>query len=77
MKHHLNEKNHIALGFGKAASWVLAGYFAIKVMGISAGNQWHLLSTGYGQWFLVELLGFVALPCFLYAVGVQDKNAEI
>jgi Ni/Fe-hydrogenase subunit HybB-like protein len=70
----LNEKDQIALGFGKAAAWILAGYFAMKVVGIYAGNQWHLLSTCYGKWFLVEILGFVALPCFLYAVGVRKKS---
>jgi len=71
---HLEEKDQVALGFGKAASFVLAGYFIIKVIGISAGNHWHLLGTGYGVWYLVELLGFVGLPCFLYAVGVREKN---
>jgi len=71
---HLMEKNDVALGFGKAASFVLAGYFIIKVFGISAGNNWHYLGTGYGAWYLVELFGFVALPCFLYAIGVRDKN---
>ncbi len=74
---HINGSDQITLGFGKAASWVLAGYFAIKVLGISAGNHWHLLSTGYGQWFLVEILCFVALPCYLYAVGVRDKNLNL
>jgi len=71
---HLKEKNDIALGFGKAASLVLAGYFIIKVVGISVDNNWHYLATGYGIWYLVELLGFVALPCFLYALGVRDRN---
>lgn len=71
---HLEEKDQVALGFGKAASFVLAGYFIIKVIGISAGNHWHLLGTGYGIWYLVELLGFVGLPCFLYALGVREKN---
>jgi Ni/Fe-hydrogenase subunit HybB-like protein len=71
---HLEEKDEVALGFGKAASFVLAGYFIIKVIGISAGNHWHLLGTGYGIWYLVELLGFVGLPCFLYALGVREKN---
>ena len=56
---------------------MLAGYFIIKVFGISIGNNWHLLATGYGAWYLVELLGFVALPCFLYAVGVRDKNLNL
>ncbi|MCP4112099.1 MAG: Ni/Fe-hydrogenase cytochrome b subunit [Desulfobacteraceae bacterium] len=74
---HMDEKEGVALGFAKAASFVLAGYFVIKVIGISADNNWHLLGTGYGLWFLVELLGFVALPCFLYAVGVRDKNLTL
>jgi Ni/Fe-hydrogenase subunit HybB-like protein len=74
---HLVEKDTIALGFGKAASLVLAGYFIIKVIGIAADNNWHYLATGYGAWFLVELLGFVALPCFLYAVGVRDRNVKL
>jgi Ni/Fe-hydrogenase subunit HybB-like protein len=74
---HSAEKDTIALGFGKAASFILAGYFIIKVIGISAGNQWHFLTTNYGLWYLVELLGFVALPCFFYAVGVRDKNVTL
>ena len=75
--HHLEAKDDLALGFGKAAAWVLAGYFIIKVVGIAADNNWHYLATGYGAWFLVELLGFVALPAFLYAVGVRDKNPKL
>ncbi len=71
---HRGESSHVTLGFGKAASLVLAGYFIIKVIGIAAGNHWQLLGTGYGLWYLVELLGFVLLPCFLYAIGVRDKN---
>lgn len=75
--HHLAAKDDLALGFGKAAAWVLAGYFIIKVVGIAADNNWHYLATGYGAWYLVELLGFVALPAFLYAVGVRDKNVKL
>ncbi len=71
---HKKSKDRVALGFGKAASWVLAGYFAAKIFGISAGNNWHYLTTGYGVWYLVELLGFVGLPCLLYAIGVREKK---
>ena len=71
---HLQEANGVTLGFGKAASYVLAGYFAIKVLGISTENHWHYLTTGYGTWYLVELLGFVALPSILYAIGVRTKS---
>ncbi len=76
-KTHLEEKEGVALGFAKAASLVLAGYFTIKIIGISVDNNWHWLATGYGLWFLVELLGFVALPSLLYAVGVREKNLTL
>jgi len=71
---HLAESPHVALGFGKAAALVLTGYFIIKVIGISAANHWHLLASGYGAWYLVELLGFVALPAFFYTIGTREKN---
>ena len=74
---HKTGADPLALGFGKAAALVLAGYFSIKVIGIANGNHWNLLNTPYGYWFLVELLGFVALPAFLYAVGVRDKNINL
>ncbi len=74
---YLSEREGVTLGFGKAASFVLAGYFIIKVIGISEGNNWHLLATPYGIWFLVELLVFVALPCYLYAIGTRDKNQRL
>jgi Ni/Fe-hydrogenase subunit HybB-like protein len=74
---HMREKEDVVFGFGKAASFVLAAYFAVKVFGITMDNNWHYLSTGYGAWFLVELLGFVALPCLLYSVGVRDRNIKL
>jgi Ni/Fe-hydrogenase subunit HybB-like protein len=73
----LKEKEDVVFGFGKAASFVLAGYFVIKVFGIAMDDNWHWLSTSWGAWFLVELLGFVALPSLLYATGVREKNIAL
>jgi len=74
---HQKSRDDVTIGFGKAASMVLAGYFMIKVFGIAIGNNWNLLFTNYGLWFMVEMLGFVLLPCFLYAVGVRDHNVKL
>lgn len=74
---HREEADGVALGFGKAAAFVLAGYFVMKVIGLAQTNAWGYLSTGYGLWFLVELLGFVLLPCYTYAIGVREKNLKI
>jgi len=74
---HKAEKDGVTLGFGKAASFVLTGYFCIKTIGVAADNNWHYLASGYGAWFLVEMLGFVALPAFMYAIGVREKNLKL
>ena len=71
---YLSEHDGVTMGFAKGAALVLAGYFLIKVVGITMDNNWHYLATKWGAWFLVELLGFVALPCFLYAMAVREKN---
>lgn len=74
---YLDEHDGVTLGFGRAASMVLAGYFTIKVVGLAAGNHWDLLLTPYGLWFLVEMIGFILVPCFLYALGSRDRNKKM
>lgn len=71
---YLSEHDGVTYGFAKGAAWVLAGYFCIKIVGLTLDNRWPYLLTGYGAWFLVELLGFVALPALLYAIGVRERN---
>ncbi|RLC00664.1 MAG: hypothetical protein DRH34_10480 [Deltaproteobacteria bacterium] len=71
---HLKESTGVAFGFAKAASWVMMGYVAIKIIGLSIDNNWHNLFTGWGLWFLLELVGFVLFPAILYAVGSREKN---
>lgn len=74
---HKAGHDDLALGFGKAAAWVLAGYFIIKVIGVAVDNNWHYLATGFGAWFLVEMIGFVALPALFYGIGVREKNTKV
>jgi hypothetical protein len=74
---HLKESTGVALGFGKAASFVMMGYVAIKIIGISVDNNWHYLTTGWGAWFLVELIGFVLFPAILYSVGAREKKLTL
>jgi Ni/Fe-hydrogenase subunit HybB-like protein len=74
---YLKEHDDVTYGFAKGASMVLVLYFFIKVVGLTLDNNWPYLLTGYGAWFLVELLGFVALPAFLYAIAVREKRLTL
>ncbi len=66
------ELDRLTLGLAKAAAVALAVYFAVKVMALAQTAGWHHLGTGWGGWYLVELVGFVLLPCFLFALAVRD-----
>lgn len=67
----------ITLGLGKASCITLAVYFTIKVVGIAHGHSWHYLATPMGYWFMVELGGFVLLPCFLFLIGYRERRPKL
>ncbi len=69
--------DHITLGLGKAAAVTLAIYTAIKVVGIGMDDQWHYLATGWGLYFLLELLGFALLPCILFTIGFRERRVAL
>lgn len=74
---HHNEAEGVILGFGKAGSFILFGYFCIRVLDMAMSNTWSYLATGYGQLWLFEIIGFVLLPSFIYALGVREKNIRL
>lgn len=76
-KDYLRNHDTFVFSFSRAASFVLMGYFVIKVFGVAADNNWHYLATGYGSWFLVEMLGFVLLPSLLYGIAAREKNMAL
>jgi Ni/Fe-hydrogenase subunit HybB-like protein len=81
LSRHMDDVHHqeapgVALGFAKAAAFVMAGYLGIKLIGIAIDDHWRLLATGWGMWYLVEVIGFVAFPAFLFAMGVREKNLK-
>ncbi len=74
---HLAEADGVAFGFAKAASFIMMGYIGIKVIGLAVDNNWHYLGTGWGAWYLVELMGFVLCPALLYSVGAREKSLKL
>jgi len=74
---HRESYDRILLGLGKGCAGALFVYFFMKILLLIHGKQWPLLATPMGTWYLVELIGFVLLPCVLFLHGVRYQNVTV
>jgi Ni/Fe-hydrogenase subunit HybB-like protein len=72
--HDPDHLNRVTIGLGKATSVALFAYFFMKVIGLAHGNTWNYLDTGYGYWYLVEVIGFILLPAMALMYAVQNNR---
>jgi Ni/Fe-hydrogenase subunit HybB-like protein len=62
------------LGLGKGAAISLFVYYFFKLLVFVHDRQWDLLATKWGAWYLVELLGFVLVPCVMFTYAVRNRR---
>jgi Ni/Fe-hydrogenase subunit HybB-like protein len=73
----LGSLDRLTFGLGKATVFGMYIYFALKIIGVAHDDNWALLNTPYGHWFLVELLGFVLLPIVVLSYGFRSGRVGI
>jgi Ni/Fe-hydrogenase subunit HybB-like protein len=73
----LNSLDRLTMGLGQGAIIGMYIYFALKLIGIAHDDNWGLLNTPYGHWFLVEILLFVLAPAVVLTYGVKTKRVGI
>jgi Ni/Fe-hydrogenase subunit HybB-like protein len=64
----------INIGLAKGGAVALGTYFAIKMIDLAMGDKWHLLASGWGLWYLLEMVGFVMLPCLLFTIAYRERK---
>jgi Ni/Fe-hydrogenase subunit HybB-like protein len=67
----------IILGLAKGAAITMFVYYFLKALLFIHGKQWDMIDDGWGYWFLVEVLGFVLVPGFMFAFGFRNKSLNI
>lgn len=69
--------DRITISLAKGASMGLATYLTIKLISIAHDNKWSYFSTGWGQWYLVEIMVGVILPMALFTYAIRNKQMTI
>ncbi len=74
---HRTSHNDIVIGLARICAGAMFVYFFLKVLDFAHGRHWAELSSGWGVWYLVEIVGFVALPCVLFARAVNRESLAL
>ena len=75
-KHH-KEQNSIIRGLSKICAGTMFAYFFLKVLVFIHGQNWDLINTPMGYWFLLEMFGFVLLPMILFFYSYRTNNITL
>ena len=66
------------LGLAKAGAVVMFAYFFLKLQGVIDNHALGLIGVGfYGKWWLLEMLGFVLAPSFMFAWGARNRHVGL
>lgn len=69
--------DRITISLAKGASMGLATYLTIKLLSIAHDNKWGYFTTGWGQWYLVEIMIAVIIPMALFTYAIRHKKMAI
>ncbi len=72
----LGSLDTLTVGLGRGACIVMFVYFALKLIGVAHDDNWILLVTPYGYWFLAEIVLFVLVPGLVLSWGVKRDSVR-
>jgi hypothetical protein len=49
-------------------------YYFFQALIFIHEERWQLITDFWGYWYLVEVIGFVLIPCFMFAYAVRNRN---
>jgi Ni/Fe-hydrogenase subunit HybB-like protein len=67
----------MVFGLAKGAAITMFVYYFFKALLFIHDKQWDLLVDGWGLWFLTEVIGFVLVPCLMFAFGYKHRSLKL
>ena len=69
--------DEIVFGLAKAAAVAMFVYYFFQALIFIHDKRWRLINDFWGYWYLLEIIGFVLVPCFLYASAVRRRSITL
>ncbi len=74
---HHKSYNDIVLGLAKGAAMAMFAYLFLKCLVFIHGKHWVHINSSMGYWFLLEVIGFVLIPMFMFIEGAKHKRINM
>ena len=75
-KHH-KQFDEIIFGLAKGAAISMFVYYFFKALIFIHAGHWSYFGDIWGYWYLLEIIGFVLVPCFMFAYGARNRSLGI
>lgn len=70
-------KNPIFVGLAGICALSMFSYFFMHVIIFAHEKNWVYMGTGWGWWYLLEMIPFVVVPMFMFLYGYKLKNIRL
>jgi Ni/Fe-hydrogenase subunit HybB-like protein len=69
----MDNLDRLTLGLAKGSVLAMITYIVIKVIAVAHDGDWGYLASGWGEWYMLEIGGFVILPMLLFTVSIRNS----
>jgi Ni/Fe-hydrogenase subunit HybB-like protein len=74
---HHKGADEIVIGLARGAAIAMFVYYFFKTTLFLHDEQWRMMGDFWGHWFLLEVIGLVLVPCFMFAYGARNRDLSI
>ncbi len=71
---HKGTHKNIMFSLAKVCAVTMFVYLFMSAMVFIHGKNYQYINSGWGAWYLLEMIGFVMIPGALFILGYQRKN---
>jgi Ni/Fe-hydrogenase subunit HybB-like protein len=70
---HREGADEIVIGLAKGAAIAMLVYYFFKTTLFLHDEQWKMMGDFWGNWYLLEVIGLVLVPCVMFAYGARHR----
>jgi hypothetical protein len=69
----MDNLDRLTLGLAKGSALAMITYIVIKIIAVAHDGDWGYLASGWGEWYMLEIVAGVILPMILFTISIRNS----